>query len=114
MRFKRTMKSATVALALAVSPTIANSSAEDGLLAYENGRYVEAHKQLLVAANDGHAQAQEIVGFMYAFGPNLYPGVAQDLRSAALWFSRAAKAGRPVARHMECVLVRKGVAPGKC
>lgn len=110
------MNSAVAALMLALTTSLAfaDGKVEDGLLAYENGRYVEAHKQLLVAANDGHAQAQEIVGFMYAFGPNLYPGVAQDLRSAALWFGRAAKGGRPVARHMECVLVRRGVAPGKC
>ena len=110
------MNSAVAALMLALptSLALADGKVEDGLLAYENGRYVEAHKQLLVAANDGNAQAQEIVGFMYAFGPNLYPGVAQDLRSAALWFGRAAKGGRPVARHMECVLVRRGVAQGKC
>lgn len=116
MRFWTTMKSAGVALSLGVAAGAASASGnlDDAMLAYENGRYLEAHKQLLVAANDGNAQAQEIVGFMYAFGPHLYPGVGQDLRSAALWFGRAAKGGRPVARHMECVLARRGVSPGKC
>lgn len=41
---------------------------------------------------------------MYALGPQLYPGVKQDLVTA-FWLSRAANNGRPAALY--CAVVRR-------
>ena len=79
---------------------------EEALAAYERGNYVEAEAQLLRAAQSGDAQAQEMLGLMYAMGAGVYPGVQRNLIAAAVWFDRAARGGRPVARYMHCALSR--------
>lgn len=60
-----------------------------------------------MAASQGDAAAQELLGFMYILGPSLYPGVARDLRTAALWLDRAARSGQPAARYLSCAIARK-------
>src|SRR5687767_14226130 len=92
-----------VAIACAASRAAAGELADARDL-YEDGRYAEAQAKLVAVANAGDAQAQEMLGFMHAFGPQLYPGVRRDLRVALLWFDRAARHGRPVARYMYCAL----------
>jgi hypothetical protein len=72
----------------------ADSQAE-AKLAYERGEYQGAQEKLLVAANQGDAQAQELLGFMHAFGSQMYPGVTRDLKAATQWFDLAARNGRP-------------------
>jgi TPR repeat protein len=84
---------------------------EDGLQHYENGHYVRAEMHLLVAARTGDGRAAEILGFMYAYGPAMFPGVPLDTRSAASWLDIAARHGRPTARYMLCAL-RKRAAVG--
>jgi TPR repeat protein len=83
------------------------ASQAEAKLAYERGEYQGAREKLLVAANQGDAQAQELLGFMHAFGPQVYPGVTRDLKAATRWFDLAARNGRPVARYMYCALMRR-------
>lgn len=75
--------------------------------AYENGNYAAAQRMLLVEAHAGNARAQEMLGFMYAFGPELYRGVPRDLKTSWQWFDRAARSGQPVSRYMYCALARR-------
>lgn len=98
-----------VALLAAVGSTgaIAATIFEEGMHEYEQGDYVRAHTKFRSAAEKGDPRAQELLGLMYAFGPQLYPGVAQDLRAAGLWLDRAARSGRPAARFAYCALIRK-------
>jgi TPR repeat protein len=79
---------------------------DDAMAAYERGDYVGAQAAFLAAARRGDAQAQEIVGFMYAFGPQLYAGTTRDMEAARGWFEQAGRKGRPVARYMYCTLSR--------
>jgi hypothetical protein len=94
-------------LALASGLVQAGDSYEEGRLAYERGDYAGAQAKLLVAARDGDAAAQEVLGFMYVLGPSLYPGISRDLTAASLWFERAARSGRPAARYMACAMARR-------
>jgi TPR repeat protein len=76
------------------------------MIAYQNGHYAIARAKLIVIAEKGDGRAQEMLGLMYALGPRTYPGVPRDQRSAALWFDRAARSGRPLARYLYCALAR--------
>ena len=84
----------------------AASDMEDAMLAYERGHYAAAFKHFQAAARAGDARAQEILGFMQAFGPDVYPGVTRDPRAAAKWFDLAARNGRPASRYMMCAMLR--------
>ncbi len=76
--------------------------------AYERGDYLEAETMLLVAGHGGHPNAQELLGFMYAIGPDLYPGVWRSLEAAKNWFERASRNGRPPAQYMHAAFARRG------
>ncbi len=78
-----------------------------GLLAYEQGRYVLAEQHLRAAAARGDAQAAEIAGFMWAYGPALYPGIVRNDREALRLFDIAARDGRAASRAMACALARR-------
>jgi TPR repeat protein len=97
------------ALALASGFALAGEDYEKATVAYRLGHYAAAHEQLLIAANKGDPAAQELLGFMYVFGPSIYPGVTRDLVAGALWFDRAARSGRSTARFMSCALHRREV-----
>lgn len=53
------------------------------------GNYAAAMEELLPAANSGNAEAEELIGVMYALGL----GVAQDDQRAFEWYLRAALKG---------------------
>ena len=74
---------------------------------YQRQQYRLALDHFLAAAQSGNPFAQEILGFMHAFGPALYPGVAADSRAALGWFDLAARNGRPVGRYMACAMARR-------
>jgi TPR repeat protein len=80
---------------------------ERAMKLYERQHYRLALDHFLAAAHAGNARAQEILGFMHAFGPQLYPGVVRDSRAAARWFDLAARNGRPVGRYMACAMSRR-------
>lgn len=92
------------------APINAGPELHEAARAYERGRYTHAYMQLLVAAEKGDPRAQEMLGFMYAFGPHLYPGLQRDLRTAAAWFARAGANASPAARYIHCAIVRKVAA----
>lgn len=73
---------------------------------YEHARYARAEGALRTAAEQGNVRAQEVLGFMYAFGPSLYPGIHYDRHEAVVWFDRAARGGSESARFMFCALTR--------
>jgi TPR repeat protein len=76
---------------------------------YAHARYVKAEAEFRAAAEEGDVRAQEILGFMYAFGPDVYPGIRYDRHEAAVWFGRAARAGSESAQYMYCALTRHAV-----
>ncbi len=76
---------------------------------YAHARYVRAEFGFRAAAELGDVRAQEILGLMYAFGPNLYPGIPQNRHEAAVWFERAARGGSDSARNMYCAITRHTV-----
>lgn len=100
-----------LALALASAAAAANADLEEGMRHYENGDYAKAEHALRNASRAGEARAAEMLGFMYAFGPACYPGVAQDTRAALGQFDLAARGGRPAARYMVCALRRQARPP---
>jgi len=95
-------------LSLAVKSARETGALEEALTAYQRGDYPEAEALLLVAGHAGHPNAQEMLGFMYAIGPDLYPGVWRSLTASRNWFDRAARAGRPSAQYMQAAFVRRG------
>jgi TPR repeat protein len=80
---------------------------DDAHQAYEAGRYVEAQGKLLTSARKGDREAQELLGMMYAFGEDLYPGVKRDPRAAVSWLQRAAGSRHATPRYVHCALLRK-------
>jgi TPR repeat protein len=84
----------------------ATPALEQAMDDYEHGRYVKAEAGLRAAAEGGNLRAQELLGYMYAYGPKAYPGIAFDPHEAALWFERAARGGSVSARYMYCSLTR--------
>jgi TPR repeat protein len=95
-------------LAIAAKEARAAPGLEPAMTAYERGRFLEAEAMLLAAAHSGHAHAQELLGFMYAIGPDFYPGIWRRLDAASNWFGRAALGGRSAARQMHAAFTRHG------
>lgn len=89
------------------SPELGATTFEEAMRDYERGDYIRAHTKFRLAAEKGDPRAQEVLGLMYAFGHQLYPGIAQDLRAAGAWLDRAARSGRQAARYAYCALIRK-------
>ena len=83
---------AALIFTLACGSVSATPELDEARHAYERGLFPAAHNKLLAAAYYGDASAQELLGFMYALGPHLYPGIKQDFVSAGFWLSRAVMA----------------------
>jgi TPR repeat protein len=107
----------TIAAALAAASLVAagNVAAEDDMAQamqfFERGHYVLARDHLRAAARDGDARAAEILGFMFGFGGEMFPGIGRDLGASVHWFDMAARGGRPVGRYMVCALRKHAGAP---
>jgi len=95
-------------LALALKSARTSPGLDAAMRAYERGDYLEAEALLLVAGHAGHPNAQELLGFIYAIGPDLYPGIWRSLTAAKNWFERAARSGRPAAQYMHVAFTRRG------
>jgi TPR repeat protein len=96
-------------LALAEAAARNAPGLEAAIAAYAKGDFLEAEALLLTSGHAGHAHAQEVLGFMYAIGPDLYPGIWRRMDAARNWFERAARGGRPAAQHMHVAFARRGV-----
>ena len=84
---------ASLALCLSVaSPAVAELEHARDLM--EEGRFVEAREELWLAARSGNAEAEELIGVMYAMGL----GVPRDDQRAFDWYLRAAMKGHPGAQ----------------
>lgn len=95
-------------LALSLSPALgADSDMEQAMEYYEKQNYPLARLHFIAAARSGDARAYEILGFMHAFGPAMYPGIERDYQAAARFFDLAARGGRPVGRYMSCAFSRR-------
>jgi len=83
----------TMALLLATaSPVFAEIEQARDLM--EAGKFAEARAELWPAARSGNAEAEELIGVMYAMGL----GVDQDYERAFEWYLRASMKGHPGAQ----------------
>ncbi len=80
------------ALMLLATPALADIEAARDLM--EDGRFQEARGALWPAARSGNADAEELIGVMYAMGL----GVERDDARAFEWYLRAAMKGHPGAQ----------------
>jgi len=96
-------------LTIALRSARASAGLEEAMAAYERGDYLDAETLLLVAGHAGHPNAQEMLGFMYAIGPDRFPGIWRSLEAARNWFGRASHGGRPGAKYMEAAFSSRGV-----
>lgn len=87
----RTLIAAT-ALSLTVTPALAEIEEARDLM--EASRFEEAMQALLPAARSGNADAEELIGVMYAMGL----GVPRDDVRAFEWYLRSAMKGHPGAQ----------------
>ncbi len=84
---------ASLVLALTISsPALAELEAARDLM--DEGNFAEAMQQLQPAARSGNAEAEELIGVMYAMGL----GVARDDIRAFEWYLRASMKGHPGAQ----------------
>jgi TPR repeat protein len=81
----------SILLALA-SPVAAEIEAARDLM--EAGKFAEAREALLPAARSGNADAEELIGVMYALGL----GVERDPERAFEWYLRSSMKGHPGAQ----------------
>ena len=90
---KQTTHAMIVAGALALaSPAIAEIEEARDLM--EAGRFEEAREALWPAARSGNADAEELIGVMYALGL----GVEKDPERAFEWYLRSSMKGHPGAQ----------------
>ncbi|MEL7230512.1 MAG: tetratricopeptide repeat protein [Pseudomonadota bacterium] len=79
---------------LALTPAHANSALEKARDLMEANQFVEARQALLPLARSGNADAEELIGVMYALGL----GVKRDDRRAFEWYLRSSLKGHPGAQ----------------
>src|SRR5712671_6597991 len=78
-----------VVLSLGLADPVAAAPFEDGLAAYRRGDYATAMRLWRSLADQGNADAQSRLGFMYQNGR----GVPQDDAAAVSWYRKAADQG---------------------
>jgi TPR repeat protein len=105
MRFRRSLVlpiflTAVVAAAAWAGPL------EDGLAAYDKGRWNDAVRLLTPLAEQGNPQAEEKLGRLYQRGK----GVTRDYVIAENWYRKAAEQGDAVAQARLGFMLRLGVA----
>jgi TPR repeat protein len=109
---KRTLAALLAAVSVAAAgDALAADDMTEAMQFFESGHYVLARDHLRAAATSGDARAAEILGFMFGFGSEMFPGVGRDLAAAEHWFDIAARSGRPVGRYMVCALRKHAGAP---
>ena len=77
--------------------------------AYLTGDYETAMREWAPLAVQGHAEAQNMLGFMYRMGE----GVEQDFAKARHWYRLAADQGHPTAQNNLGLLYRYGLGVPK-
>ena len=92
-----------LSLCLLIAPS-AWGDYQDGRKAYNRGDYTTALKELRPLAEQGHAEAQYLFGYMYYKGR----GVGQDGEEAVKWFRKAAEQGDVKAQYLLGYMCYKG------
>ncbi|RZW11803.1 MAG: sel1 repeat family protein [Rhodobacteraceae bacterium] len=90
---KQTFHGSILAILLALATPVA-ADIEQARDLMETGRFAEAREALLPFAVSGNADAEELIGVMYALGL----GVEQDPERAFEWYLRASMKGHPGAQ----------------
>ena len=94
--------------ALALTMTLVSAAVagpfEDGLAAHERGDYATALRLWRPLAEQGTADAQHMLGTMYANGQS----VPQDYAEAVKWYRLAAEQGSANAQHMLGIMYANG------
>jgi TPR repeat protein len=102
---KRQITALLAAASLAATGSVLGAGdMEEAMDFFESGHYLNARDHLRAAARQGDARAAEMLGFMYGFGSEVFPGIGRDPQAALYWFDVAARGGRPVGRYMVCAL----------
>jgi len=86
------MRYTLLAFCLSVAPAFAEIEEARDLM--EAGQFQEAYTELWPAARSGNADAEELIGVMYAMGL----GVPRDDQRAFEWYLRSAMKGHPGAQ----------------
>ena len=86
------MRKLAIALVFLAAPALAEMEKARDLM--EAGAYKEAYEALWPAARSGNAEAEELIGVMYALGL----GVERDDERAFEWYLRASLKGHPGAQ----------------
>ena len=86
------MRKLAIALAFLAGPALAELEEARDLM--EAGSYEAAYDALWPAARSGNAEAEELIGVLYALGL----GVEQDDERAFEWYLRASMKGHPGAQ----------------
>ncbi|WP_300055354.1 tetratricopeptide repeat protein [uncultured Roseobacter sp.] len=86
------MRAICLAIALLAGPALAEIEEARDMM--EEGRFEAAYKALWPAARSGNAEAEELIGVMYAMGL----GVVRDDIRAFEWYLRSAMKGHPGAQ----------------
>ena len=82
----------------------AAATVREGIIAYARQDYRKAFAILLPLAERGDAQAQTLVGFMFAHGR----GVPQNFVAAAAWYRRSSEQGNSRAQYLLGLMYDKG------
>lgn len=103
------IKKNSLGLALAIVFLAGSAGAQaglhEGIVAYRNGHFSVALKELIPLAEKGDAKAQALLGEMHGSGS----GVPQDHAKAALWYRKAAEQGNVQAQTSLGVMYEKGI-----
>ena len=99
---------AALALALTTSARSDAEPFEDGVLAYDQGRYDVAKVLFEGLVESGHASAEAMLGIMYFNGQ----GVVQDRFIAAIYFYKGARRGNANAQLALGSLYIQGIGVG--
>lgn len=78
---------------------------DEGMSAYETGKYEKAFELLFPLAHSGEVSAQSIIGSLLLDGK----GTAQNVDQARKWFLRAARQGDATAQYNIAVMLYNGV-----
>src|SRR5262250_2235963 len=94
----------TPILVLALSMSAVAGPLEDANGAYERGDYSAAVLLFRPLAEQGNAQAQAQLGYMFNAGL----GVRQEYEQAAAWYRRSAESGNAAGQYNLAVMYDKG------
>jgi uncharacterized protein len=82
---------------------------KEGVQAYKDKKFELAMQALQPLADEGKAEAQLFVGFMYDNGE----GVAVDYPQAVAWYGKAAEQGEPTAQYNLAMMYGNGLGVKK-